>query len=72
MGTYLAAPRELPAGIVLRVPAVGDRPSVDALALISRVSERTGGPIRRNLMQQIEYDELPPGDILLGLSQGQK
>jgi hypothetical protein len=68
-GAYMAAPAKLPSGIAARVPASGDTPSAEVLALLAGVDEKTAGLIRRNLMNQIEYDELPPGDVLLGLSQ---
>jgi uncharacterized protein YyaL (SSP411 family) len=71
-GAYMAASTELPPGIATRVPASGDSPSAEVLALLAGVGVKTADLIRRNLMNQIEYDELPPGDILLGLSQGQK
>jgi len=68
-GTYLATPAQLPPGITSRVPASGDTPSAEVLALLAGVDAKTADLIRRNLMNQIEYDELPPGDVLLGLSQ---
>jgi hypothetical protein len=71
-GAYLAIPAVHPPGIAARVPASGDTPSAEVLALLAGVDAKTADLIRRNLMHQIEYDELPPGDILLGLSQGQK
>lgn len=71
-GTFMATPAQLPYGIAARVPASGETPSAEVLALLAGVDAKTADLIRRNLMQQIEYDDLPPGDILLGLSQGQK
>jgi hypothetical protein len=71
-GAYLAVPPALPPGIAARVPALGETPSAEVLALLAGVDAKTADLIRRNLMHQIEYDELPPGDILLGLSQPQK
>lgn len=71
-GAYMATPAQLPPGIAARVPASGETPSAEVLALLAGVDAKTADLIRRNLMHQIEYDELPPGDILLGLSQGQK
>ena len=68
-GSYMALPAQLPPGIVVRVPASGDTPSAEVLALLAGVDEKTASLIRRNLLSQIEYDELPPGDVLLGLSQ---
>jgi uncharacterized protein len=71
-GAYMAGPAELPSGIATRVPASGETPSAEVLALLAGVDAKTADLIRRNLMHQIEYDDLPPGDILLGLSQAQK
>lgn len=68
VGAYMASPADLPAGIVVRVPASGDTPSAEVLALLAGVDAKTADLIRRNLLAQIEYDELPPGDVLLGLS----
>lgn len=67
-GAYMASPAELPAGIAGRVPASGDTPSAEVLALLAGVDQKTAGLIRHNLLNQIEYDELPPGDVLLGLA----
>ncbi len=80
VGAYMAIPNSVPSGIpvlpwpshLMRVPASGETPSAEVLALLAGVDAKTADLIRRNLMHQIEYDELPPGDILLGLSQGQK
>ncbi|HWA25749.1 MAG TPA: hypothetical protein VG734_08820, partial [Lacunisphaera sp.] len=71
-GTYMASRSQLAPGIAARVPAPADALSAEVLALLAAVDAKTADLIRRNLMNQIEYDELPPGDILLGLSQGQK
>jgi hypothetical protein len=71
-GAYMAEPSHPLASRTMRVPASGDTPSAEVLALLAGVEAKTADLIRRNLMHQIEYDELPPGDILLGLSQGQK
>jgi uncharacterized protein YyaL (SSP411 family) len=71
-GTYQTSGKNPRTGIALRVPVSGDTPSAEVLALLAGVDAKTADLIRRNLMNQIEYDELPPGDILLGLSQGQK
>ena len=67
-GVYLTSPAKLPAGIAMRAPASGDTPSAEVLALLAGVDEKTAGLIHRNLLSQIEYDELPPGDVLLGLA----
>lgn len=71
-GAYMASPTKLPSGIAVRVPASGDAPSAEVLALLAGVDQKSADLIRRNLLAAIEYDELPPGDVLLGLSQGQK
>jgi len=67
-GTYQATPQPLPAGIAVRVPAYGDTPVAEVLALRSGVDAKTATQIRRALLSNIEYDEQPPGDVLLGLS----
>ncbi len=67
-GVYLAAQAKLPMGIAMRAPASGETPSAEVLALLAGVDEKTATLIRRNLLSQIEYDELPPGDVLLGLA----
>jgi uncharacterized protein YyaL (SSP411 family) len=69
-GAYMASAsaKILNSGIAARVPASGETPSAEVLALLAGVDAKTADLIRRNLMHQIEYDELPPGDILLGLS----
>jgi hypothetical protein len=67
-GGFMATPAKLPPGIAVRVPASGETPSAEVLALLAGVDTKTADLICRNLMHQIEYDELPPGDILLGLS----
>jgi len=68
-GVYLASLAKLPPGIAMRAPASGDTPSAEVLALLVGVDQKTADLIRRNLLAAIEYDELPPGDVLLGLSQ---
>ena len=67
-GTYQASPAKLPMGIALRVPASGDTPSAEVLALRAGVDAQTADLIRRGLLSAIEYDDLPPGDVLLGLA----
>jgi len=67
-GAYMATPAKLPHGIAARAPASGDTPSAEVLALLAGVDAKTADLIRRNLLSQIEYDELPPGDVLLGLA----
>lgn len=64
-GQFMASPSQLPAGIAVRVPALPDPFSVEALGLMAV------GPleeVRRALLAAIEYDELPSGAVLLGLS----
>jgi len=68
-GVYLGSPAKLPMGIAVRAPATGETPSAEVLALLAGVDEKTADQIRRNLFAGIEYDDLPPGDVLLGLSQ---
>lgn len=68
-GAFMATYARPPVGIATRVPTLGETPSAEVLALLAGVDAKTADLIRRNLMHQIEYDELPPGDILLGLSQ---
>jgi len=68
-GVYLALPMKLPMGIAMRAPASGETPSAEVLALLAGVDQKTADLIRRNLFAAIEYDDLPPGDVLLGLSQ---
>lgn len=73
IGAFMATPmgQGFDSGAI-RVPAPGETPSAEVLALLAGVDAKTADLIRRNLMHQIEYDEQPPGDILLGLSQGQR
>jgi hypothetical protein len=68
-GAYQASPKELPPGIAVRVPASGDTPSAEVLALLAGVDAQSSTQIRRALLSNIEYDDQPPGDVLLGLSQ---
>ena len=67
-GLYLASTAKLPVGIAFRAPLSGDAPSAEVLALLAGVDEKTAGQIRRSLLGLIEYDEQPPGDVLLGLA----
>jgi len=68
-GRYMATRAELPAGIAARVPTLGETPSAEVLALLAGADPETADLICRGLLSGIEYDELPPGDVLLGLSQ---
>jgi len=68
-GTYQSAPVQLPLGIAVRVPALGETPSAEVLALLAGVDAKTATRIRQALLGNIEYDEQPPGDVLLGLGQ---
>ncbi len=69
-GSYFAVVDDIPGTRApVRVPTLSETPSAEVLALLAGVDSRTADLIRRNLMHQIEYDEQPPGDILLGLSQ---
>lgn len=67
-GRYMATPAILPPGIALRVPAIGDIPSPETLALLAGVDAGTAALLRRALLAQVEYDEQPPGEVLLGLA----
>ena len=44
-------------------------PPAEVLALLAGVDAKTATRIRQALLSNIEYDEQPPGDVLLGLSQ---
>ena len=68
-GVYLASPAKLILGIAARAPTSGETPSAEVLALLAGVDQKTADLIRRTLFAGIEYDDLPPGDVLLGLSQ---
>jgi len=67
-GRYMATPAKLPSGIALRVPAIGDIPSPETLALLAGVDAGTAALLRRALLAAVEYDEQPPGEVLLGLA----
>lgn len=69
-GVYQASPAALRSGIGARVPAFGDSPSPETLALLAKVDATVAGAIRRALLSGIEYDEQPSGDVLLGLAGG--
>ncbi|MEO6567122.1 MAG: DUF255 domain-containing protein [Opitutaceae bacterium] len=68
-GSYLASPAKLPVGIALRVPITGDSPSPEAIALLAGADAKTAATLRRALLSTIEYDEQPPGEVLLALAQ---
>jgi hypothetical protein len=67
-GRYVATPESLPSGIAFRAPAGADPMSPEVLALLAGVDASTAKAIRLGLLSAIEYDELPPGDVLLALS----
>lgn len=69
-GAYQATPAALPPGFAVRVPANGDTPSAEVLALLAGLNGEPAALIHRSLMATIEYDEQPAGDVLLGLAQG--
>ncbi|HEX2855621.1 MAG TPA: DUF255 domain-containing protein [Opitutaceae bacterium] len=76
-GVYFATSGKLPLGIPLRVPVLAHTPSAEVLALLAgteiRLEEkgdRTGRLLQRALLAAIEYDEQPPGDVLLALGMG--
>jgi hypothetical protein len=68
IGGYCATAEKLPPGIALRVPLLGYAPSAEALALLAGVEAKTAALLQRALLVSIEYDEQPPGDVLLALS----
>lgn len=68
-GAYQSSPSQLPTGVSVRGPVYGETPSPEVLALLAGVDAKTAVLIRRAQMVNIEYDEQPPGDVLLGLSQ---
>ena len=68
LGNYMASAAELPLGITARVPASGTTPSAEVFALLAGANPKTAEVLRRGLVSSIEYDELPPGDVLLGLA----
>jgi hypothetical protein len=51
---------------------VADPLSAEVLALLAGVDGKTAKLLRLSLLNAIEYDELPPGEVLLALSQSQK
>ena len=71
-GAYQSAPASLPPGIATRTPGYGDTPSADVLALLAGVDAVTATRLRASLLAGIEYDDQPPGEVLLGLSQGKE
>lgn len=72
LGRFMATPLALPSGIAFRAPAAVDPLPAEVLALLAGVDESTSKAIRLGLLAAIEYDELPPGDVLLALGVGQK
>jgi uncharacterized protein YyaL (SSP411 family) len=68
-GRYMATPAELPAGIAFRAPALAEPLSAEVLALLAGVDAKTAKLLRLSLLSTIEYDELPPGEVLLALGQ---
>jgi uncharacterized protein YyaL (SSP411 family) len=67
-GFFMASPEKLPVGIAVRVPALGEVPSAEVLALLAGIDEKTATLLRRALFAGIEYDDQPAGDVLLALS----
>ena len=67
-GLYLASTAKLPAGIAIRAPTLRESPSAEVLALFAAVDGKSAILIRRGLLASIQYDELPPGDVLLALA----
>jgi hypothetical protein len=68
VGNYMASAVEPPLGIAVRVPLTGTTPSAEVLALLAGATSKTKEVLLRGLFASIEYDELPPGDVLLGLA----
>lgn len=70
-GLYMASPATLSAGIAVRVPALSEPLSAEVLALLAGADGETAALLRRALLAQIEYDEQPPGAVLLALAGGE-
>ncbi len=68
-GTFLAVPARLPPGIALRIPDSIDAPSAASLAQRAGADAKVLDLLRRAIGAKIEYDELPPGDLLLALAE---
>lgn len=66
-GRYFASAATLPPGIALRVPAAGDSPSAEALALFAGASADQAATIRTALAATLMEGVTPPGDVLLAL-----
>lgn len=66
-GMYLSTPSDLPAGIAARVPISNETPSAEVLALQAGPVGERGALLLHGLTTLIEYDEQPPGEILLAL-----
>jgi hypothetical protein len=71
-GRYMAIPAELPAGITFRPPAKADPIPAEVLGLLVPNDTKVVKLLRLGLLSAIEYDEMPPGEVLLALSQSQK
>jgi len=67
-GRFMATGEVLPRGVAFRPPSVDDAPSAEALALLAGVDEEIADALRRGILGEIEYDDLPRGDLLLGLN----
>ena len=68
-GRYFATPAELPPGIFVRPPAMGDAPSTEALALMAGVPPELAKAISAGLWPALDDANTPaPGDTLLALA----
>lgn len=66
-GTFLASPPKLPAGIGARVPLGGEGLTAERVSLLVGLNPSDAAAVRNALASQIEYDPLPPGEVLLAL-----
>jgi uncharacterized protein len=72
VGRYMATHLKSPPGIAVRAPGSPDPLPAEVLALLAGVDAATAKLLRLGLLDAIEYDELPPGHVLLALSKPQK
>ncbi|HYC70275.1 MAG TPA: DUF255 domain-containing protein [Opitutaceae bacterium] len=70
-GLFMASPATLPTGITVRAPALPEPYSVEALAVLAGAKGEVAEKLRRSLLAQIEYDDRPPGAVLLALAAGE-
>jgi uncharacterized protein YyaL (SSP411 family) len=67
-GRFYATPKESPAGIFARPPAIGEPLSAEALALFAGAAPEQAKAIAAALSAPLDDDPLAPGDVLLSLS----